>query len=412
MRTGVLNLVRRAVPKSVPLRRAVPKSVPLRRAVPKSAQLALLLMLCGCAAFAQTKSFTPVEGANLKARIDGAIVAGKASAANGRFWVGYQFEVRPGVATDFDIIDSAGGVYMSMDGASMMFDPRHETRELGLFFLYDAAREAFTRAEVYNLKRQHEFSGYQVYWAGRVTNEESLNYLKSIIDSTDVQMNRLAERATFAIALHDDARVDTILTEMIRKPVSDTMRSRAIYWLGNTGETQAKNTLFTEIVRNTEESNDARSSAMSALGMSRSPATLSLLENLFETMTSRELKRRALTGISRNDNTDGAATYLIRVSETEKDVELRKSAIAGLGRIAGQQSLGALTSTVDGDVDVEIQKQAVVAIGRRPKDEAIPILIRTARSHPKMPVRKTAIQVLGQTGDERAVAFFRELLSK
>lgn len=39
-------------------------------------------------------------------------------------------------------------------------------------------------------------------------------------------------------------------------------------------------------------------------------------------------------------------------------------------------------------------------------------MIRTARSHPKMPVRKTAIQVLGQTGDERAVAFFRELLSK
>jgi HEAT repeat protein len=52
------------------------------------------------------------------------------------------------------------------------------------------------------------------------------------------------------------------------------------------------------------------------------------------------------------------------------------------------------------------------SIGRRPKDEAIPILIRTARNHPKMAVRKVAIQMLGQTGDERAVAFFRELLSK
>jgi HEAT repeat protein len=41
-----------------------------------------------------------------------------------------------------------------------------------------------------------------------------------------------------------------------------------------------------------------------------------------------------------------------------------------------------------------------------------PILIRTARNHPKMAVRKVAIQVLGQTGDERAVAFFREFLSK
>jgi len=72
----------------------------------------------------------------------------------------------------------------------------------------------------------------------------------------------------------------------------------------------------------------------------------------------------------------------------------------------------ALTNTVDNDVDVELQKQAVIAIGRRQKDEAIPILIRTARNHPKMVVRKLAIQVLGQTGDERAVAFFRELLSK
>ena len=71
-----------------------------------------------------------------------------------------------------------------------------------------------------------------------------------------------------------------------------------------------------------------------------------------------------------------------------------------------------MTATLESDTDTEIQKQAVVAIGRRPKDEAIPILIRTARTHPKMQVRKQAIQALGQTGDERAVAFFRELLGK
>ena len=133
---------------------------------------------------AQTRNFTPVEGANLKAKIDGAIVAGKASAPGGRFWVGYQFEVRPGVAIDFEIVDSAGGVYISTDGTSMMFDSRHETRELGVFLLFETQRDAFTRAEVYNLQRRHEFGGYPVYWAGRVTNE-SLNYLKSITDSTD-----------------------------------------------------------------------------------------------------------------------------------------------------------------------------------------------------------------------------------
>lgn len=375
--------------------------------------LLILLTFGLCAVvLGQTKSFIPVDGANLKAKIEGAVAAGKANATNGRFWVGYQFEVRPGVAVDFEIVDSAGGVYMSMDGTSMMFDPRHETRELGLFLLFDTQRDGFIRAEVYNLRRTHEFSSYPVYWAGHITNEESLNYLKSIVDAPAVEVNRLAERATFAIALHDDARVDAMLIEMIRRPMDEPTRSRAIYWLGNTPETVAKNTLFTDIVRNNQESTDARQAAMSALAMSRSAAVLPVLQNLFETMTTRELRRRALTGIGRNDNGDAAATYLIRVAESEKDMELRKSAIANLGRIAGQKSLGALTSTVESDGDVELQKQAVVAIGRRAKDEAVPILIKTARNHPKMAVRKLAIQVLGQTGDERAVAFFRELLSK
>src|SRR5437016_6732708 len=157
---------------------------------------------------AQTKSFTPVEGASLKAKIDNAIVQGKAGAPAGRFWVGYQFEVRPGVAIDFEIVDAGGTISMSNDGWSIMSDPRWETRELGVFFFYETARDTFTRAEVYNLRRDHQYGGYPVYWAGRASNEESLNYLKSIIDANTPEMNRLSDRAAFALALHDDARVE------------------------------------------------------------------------------------------------------------------------------------------------------------------------------------------------------------
>ena len=373
--------------------------------------MAIVLVLAG-AIVAQVKPFTPVEGASLKAKIDNAIAQGRANAQGGRFWVGYQFEARPGVAIDFEIVDGSGNVYFSMDGTSLSLDSRYETRELGFFLLFDTQRDQFTRAEAYNLRRTHEFSSYPVYWAGRATNEESLNYLKSIIDSSSPEVNRLADRATFAIALHDDARVESILIDLIRKPVNEPIRSRAIYWLGYTPESQTKNNLLTEIVRNDREWTDARNQAMAALGMNRSAASLPLLENLYETMTSRELKRRALGGIARSDNRDGAATFLIRVAENEKELELRRSAISSLGRIAGEKSLGALANLMDADPETEIQKQAVTAIGRRPKDEAIPILIRTARSHPKMAVRQQAIRMLGQTGDERAVAFFRELLGK
>jgi len=151
---------------------------------------------------------------------------------------------------------------------------------------------------------------------------------------------------------------------------------------------------------------------MSALGMSKAPTTLPLLESLYDTVTSRDLKRSALRGIARNDNRDGAATYLIRLAESDNDFELRKSAIANLGRVAGDKSLGVLIATLDSSPEFELQKQAVMAIGRRPNEEAVPILIRTARNHPRIEIRKLAIQALGRTGDERAVSLFKELLEK
>ncbi|MDQ2854747.1 MAG: HEAT repeat domain-containing protein [Acidobacteriota bacterium] len=371
-----------------------------------------MVLSCFAGAGAQTRTFIPVAGANLKARIENGTAAGRANAPGGRFWVGYQFEARPGVAIDYEVVDGNSGVYISSDGPSTSFDSQYETRELGFFLLFENQRNVFTRAEVYNLKRAREFSGYPVYWAGRVGNEESLNYLKSVIDTPGPESNRLADRAVFAIALHDDGQVESILISLIRRPLGESMRSRAIYWLGYTPESQTKNNFLADIVRDASEWPEARQQAIAALGMGRAATTLPLLQNLYETMTSRELQRRAVAGISRNDNHDAAATYLIHIAGSERETELRKSAIAGLGRIAGEKSLGALTNTLESDPDTEIQKQAIVAISRRPREEAVPLLIRTARSHPKMPVRKQAVQLLGQTGDERAVALFKELLSK
>jgi HEAT repeat protein len=374
--------------------------------------LVLLLMALPVFAFQQTKTFIPIEGATLKSKIDAAIVAGRANAVNGHFWVGYQFEVRPSVAIDFDVIESVGGVYTVVDNSTTASDSRYETRELGFFMMYDTQRETFIRADIYNLRRNHEYGNYPVYWAGRIANEESLNYLKSLVDIPSVDSSGLGSRALYAISLHDDAHVDAILMEFAGRPKGEAVRFRAIGLLGTTPETQAKNTLLAGIVRDNQENSETRQTALSALSVSRSAAMLPVFQNLFETMPTRELKRLALRGVGRNDNSDAAATYLIRVAENEKDIELRKSAIASLGRVAGQKSLNALTATIDGDADVELQKQAVLALGRRSKNESVPILIRVARNHPQMPVRKLAIQVLGQTGDERAVAFFSELLSK
>src|SRR5207247_455586 len=98
---------------------------------------------------------------------------------------------------------------------------------------------------------------------------------------------------------------------------------------------------------------------------------------------------------------------------TERDQEAKKQAIFWLGQKAGERSLKALGDTVNSnDEETEVQKQAVFAISRRQKDEAVPLLIKIAKTHPKAAVRKQAIFWLGQTGDERAVAYFKELLTQ
>ena len=287
-----------------------------RKIISPALALAFSLLIVANA-FGQEKNFTPVEGATLKARIENGMAAGRANAQGGRFWVAYQFEARPGVAVDFEMVDGNGGLYIS-DGMSVSFDSRYETRELGLFLLFETPRGRFTRAEVYNLKRTREFSGYPVYWAGRVSNEESLSYLKSIIDTNSPDTNRLADRAAFAIALHDDAQVESILIGLIRRPVNEPMRSRTIFWLGYTPESATKNAFLQEIIRNEHEWSEPRQQAMAATRDEPWPANLPVLENLYETMTSRDLKRGALAGIARNDNRDRAATYLNPCFANEK----------------------------------------------------------------------------------------------
>ena len=139
------------------------------------------------------------------------------------------------------------------DGTSISSDSRYETRELGLFLLFDNQRDLFTRAEVYNLRRTHEFSGYQVFWAGRAGNEESLNYLKSFVESPSPELNRLADRATFAIALHDDARVETILTDLIRRQSQNQfVREPSTGW-GSRPRASQRTPLWLRLCANSEE---------------------------------------------------------------------------------------------------------------------------------------------------------------
>ncbi|HEX9005346.1 MAG TPA: HEAT repeat domain-containing protein [Blastocatellia bacterium] len=358
----------------------------------------------------QHPNFIPVQGGNLSGKIETAVRQARATNPQAKFWTGWSFDVRPGVAVDYEWRSKDGKFRSSGDGFNVSFDRDIETRNLGVFLLHEAG--AISRVEVYNLERQRNYDGHTVFWAGKVSNDESLNYLRELTETQPNKKN--SEHGVVAIALHNDSRVGGMLKQFVRSLPGKDVRNSAVFWLGQIGGETA---FLSELVTSDQENVEVRKQAAFAIGVSKDSNALATLQSLFQSVTNREVKKQLVFAVSVNGNKETgqeeAINSLINIATNEKDVEVKKQAIFWLGQKAGERSLKVLGDTVNSnDADTEVQKQAVFAISQRSKDEAVPLLIDIAKTHAKADVRKQAIFWLGQTGDERAVTFFKELLSK
>src|SRR5262245_30770656 len=204
----------------------------------------------------QSRSFINVDGPDLKSRLEAAI--GQGRSPQKRFWAAYTFDVRPGIACDA-VISGTGGSTTVINGA--MVSPRYETRNVGIFLLYERDGRSIVRAEIYNLERAREYAGYPVYWLGRGGAEESLNLLRSlvgIVGSIDA-----ADHLTDAIGAHDDPRVAAILKDLVSASRVERVRTTAVSWLGHLPGEAA---FLAALVRDERESVEVRKEAAEEIG--------------------------------------------------------------------------------------------------------------------------------------------------
>jgi HEAT repeat protein len=384
----------------------------MSKTICRLALLIVVVLMASANSRAQREGFIPTEGTNLRSKLD--LGVGQGRAKQTRFWTAYSFDVRPGIAVDVDWHSDGNTTIVS--GTSISVGSKIETRNLGVFVLHEPSDGSIARVEIYNLDRPREYSGYPVYWLGRAVNEESLAYLKGIVDSN--QIGDAAKHSIVAIGLHDDPRVGGMLEDFVRNSKVDKVRSTAVFWLG---QIPGHNPLLVDLVRNEQESASLRKEAAFAIGISKEPGAMAALEGLYPAINNREVKKQIIFAASINNsdapaasrNADDGINFLVKVAESDPDRELRKQALFWLGQRAGKRSLEVLGNVVEkSDDDTEVQKQAVFAISQRAKDEAIPLLIKIAKTHPKPAVRKQAMFWLGQTGDDRALEFFKEILAK
>ncbi len=214
--------------------------------------------------------------------------------------------------------------------------------------------------------------GVPIRWIRDVRPAESVAFLSSFVTSgTD----RVRDGAVTAIALHGDAAADEALERFAGAGQSESLREKAIFWLG-----EARGRRGYETVRRIvtgDASDHIREKAIFALSVSREPQ---------------------------------AVDTMIAVAHNDASGHVRGQALFWLAQKAGKKAAGAITDAVDRDPDTEVKKKAVFALQQLPDGEGVPMLIQVARNNKNPAVRKQAMFWLGQSNDPRALAFFEEVL--
>lgn len=342
------------------------------------------------------QSFTPVEGSDLMTKLEAART--KARGRQLPYWSAYSFDVRSGVAVDAALREFHGS--MNTMGETTVFVGTSadglpvETRNLAIFLLRDPGTNQITRMEVFNLERKREYGGYPVYWLGRSTNEESLNYLRALAAAAPLDV--LSERAVLGIALHDDQRVGGMLKTFISSSPNQRIRTTAVYWLGQVG---GEVEFLAGLVRNDSEDKKLRRSAAYAIGQGHNRGAFPVLQNLYETIKDVEIHRSVIGSIGNIDDLSSAYTFLLSVAKNDADVDSRRAAVRELGHYRRDDVADELMKIYSTDTNVEVKRAALRSLSETKSSKAQPRLLEVARTDPNPELRKQAIRVLSERGE-------------
>jgi hypothetical protein len=211
-----------------------------------------------------------------------------------------------------------------------------------------------------------------VYWLSSVAPAQSVALMASLVKDTD----RGRRHALPALALHGDPSADARLAELVAAGQPRDIRRDAAFWLG-AARGDAGAAVVERLVREDEDTG--------------------FREHLTFVLT--------LTG-------DRGLNALLDLARRDASTKVRGQALFWLGQKAGQKAVAALDRAIADDPDRDVRKKAVFALSQLPKDDGVPKLIAVARTHRDPEIRKQAMFWLGQSGDDRALAFFEDVLKR
>jgi HEAT repeat protein len=221
-----------------------------------------------------------------------------------------------------------------------------------------------------------EVRAQAVFWLSQVPTERALAALDSVLlGSTDREVQ---EKALFALSQHQSARAGEILRRFAARPnVSDDLKARAIFWLGQ--RPAAEN--------------------------------LRYLEDLYPRLESEDLKEKVIFAISQIPGTDSRRWLLDVALDPKESLEMRKKALFWAGQ-KGDVPIADLARLYGTVTDRALKEQLIFVYGQRREPEAVDQLMAIAERERDADLRRKAIFWLSQSKDPRVVDFLLKLINR
>ncbi|MBA2627013.1 MAG: HEAT repeat domain-containing protein [Gemmatimonadales bacterium] len=213
-----------------------------------------------------------------------------------------------------------------------------------------------------------------VFWLSQVHTEKAAAALDSILRrSTDPE---LQEKALFALAQQGGTRATSALrTFAERSDVSEEMREKAIFWMGQTA----------------------------------SPENWTFLRQMYGRTKSTGLRQKILFSLAQSGGKENEKFLLDIARNKDESIDARKQALfwAGQSGSIGSAELGSLYASIP---DREMREQIVFVLSQRNDAAAMDKLIDIARRDPDPNMRKRALFWVGQSKDPRATQLLQDIL--
>ncbi len=278
-------------------------------------------------------------------------------------WIGYEV---PSVRSSGPGCDYVRDSF-SMPGVVHLEPPDHAV------VLYRVEGNTVTRIRSLSPYCEIDAGGVPVYWLTDVQPGQSVALLTSFLPQRD----RLGDSMIGAIAQHAGGEADQALDRLIASGQPESLRMRAVSWLGST----------------------------------RGRHGFEVLKGLIANDPDERVRERAVTALGSSKEKD-AGEFLVSIAQGDKNARLRQQAISALSRRRDPAVVSTLTKVIESDPDTQVKRRAVSALNSLPDGEGIPLLIQVVKTTRDPEVRKHAMSTLGQSRDPRAVAFFEDVLKR